>query len=79
MDKIASSPSFARPTPREFSEPRPAVGVVSGQVVQIQSGQLRGLNGVVVKVNEDGNCLVELSDLGPGVLVTIHARQLGRT
>lgn len=46
--------------------------------MRVKSGQLAGLEGNVVKLDTDGQCLVELGDLGPGILAIVHPRQLGR-
>jgi transcription elongation factor len=79
MDKTALSPALGGRTQSDFAEARAAPGwAVAGQAVRIQSGQLRGLSGNVVKTTDDGLCEVELADLGPGVLVSIHVRQLCR-
>lgn len=79
MEKHACSDAVVPQGPLDFSVPRPASGPEVGQAVRIKSGQLSGLEGVIVKTTADGQCVVELSQLGPGVLATLHCRQLTRT
>jgi hypothetical protein len=75
---VATNAPPERQSPLEFAELHPPSSLRPGQTVQIKSGQLSGLGGTIVQVNDDGCCLLELVDLGPGVLVTIHSRQLSR-
>jgi transcription antitermination factor NusG len=79
MERTASSDSLAgRTAAVEFPDLRPAPAFSTGQRVRVKSGQLAGLEGNVVKLDTDGQCLVELRDLGPGILAIVHPRQLVR-
>lgn len=74
----------ALPQPTKRNSSKPAVAAASGfrpalgQTVQVTSGQLAGLKGVVVDTADPARCVVQLHGVAPGVLLAIHPKWLRR-
>jgi transcription antitermination factor NusG len=61
-----------------FSLPR-QTALETGESVRIRSGPLSGLCGVVRDIHDDGRCLIQVVEMGPGVLVSLSTRQVSRS
>jgi len=53
---------------------RPAIG----QTVQVTSGQLAGMRGVVIEIGNPSRCIVQLDGVAVGVFLAINCKWLRR-
>lgn len=70
-------PTKKRPSPLAALSPtgfRPAIG----QTVQVTSGQLAGMRGVVIEIRNLTRCVVQLDGIAVGVLLAIDTKWLRR-
>jgi len=50
----------------------------NGQTVQVTSGQLAGMRGVVVEMANSSRCIIQLDGVAAGVLLAIDSKWLRR-
>jgi hypothetical protein len=79
MDNTAAFQPSERPEALSFPLRQPSTHCGEGQAVRIATGQLAGLEGIVVSVSPGGQCLIQIRELGPGVLVNLSGRNLVRS